>query len=564
MTSWYFLVEKGKTIGPLEKEAVDLAIKKGRLGPFDLLYREGEEKWQPTHKFEEFRHLFQGRISATIDDSWIVLQKKSQGAKVSYEQKGPYLSERVKELLQLGEIQYSDFIWREGQKEWRRISTLDFFNPPPVKWKPAALLPQDVELDEEVTSGQGIAIEPVDLSAVTQMRSDLDKQKPKEAVTEDLTQTLPPAAESVTLPKKVRIPKGLEPKRSTPVEAPSEPLVSTSRGLGSLVRWPYVFLIAGFLILGGFIYWHRVEISKLMGQPIFQEAGPTKPKKVAPTPAPPAAPEVPAARVESPPVPSQAPSAAAVQEAPKPKVEIQLPKTEPSRLKIKINRRGSDTVADFSTDASFHFPIQVTVIGEAAEILGQVSVYRELTVKWQVNERPNLNLSKLGLGQGKYRIHAQIRDFEDDGRFRIGKDDRVFRAELDRHRKMISLPFQRERRRVILAGLELQGLISRAQSVFQAGATSSAGYLTWKGQLNDWTKRTLGTVNLSNPRTLVFPGMWLELGDLREDLSGAAEDLESGATDRVQKVRSEVSRMLKQINEFVDRSQKLSLFGRGG
>lgn len=563
MTSWYFLVEKGKTIGPLEKEAVDLAIKKGRLGPFDLLYREGEEKWQPTHKFEEFRHLFQGRISATIDDSWIVLQKKVRGTKVSYEQKGPYLTERVKELLQLGEIQYSDFIWREGQKEWRRISTLDFFNPPPVKWKSVALLPQDVELDEEVTSGQGIVIEPVDLSAVTQIHFDLEKQKPKEAVTEDLTQTLPPAAEVVSLPKKIRIPKGLEPKRAAPSEVLSEPLVATGR-LRSRLRWPYVFLVAGFLVLGGFVYLHRIEISKLMGRPIWQEAGTSKPKVVAPAPVPTSSPEITSARTENLPVPSPTPSVPVAQEAPKPKIENQSSRVEPSRLKIRINRRGSDTVADFSTDASIHFPIQVTVIGEAAEILGQVSVYRELTVRWQAHERPNLNMSKLGLGQGKYRIHAQIKDFEDEARFRIGKDDRAFRAELDRHRKLISLPFQRERRRVILAGLELQGLISRAQSVFQTGATSSAGYLTWKGQLHDWTKRTLGTVNLSNPRTLVFPSMWLELGDLREDLNGAAENLESGASDRVQKVRPEVSRMLKQVNEFVDRSQKLSLFGRGG
>lgn len=547
MSDWYFYLSKGKAVGPIGPLEVKAAIERGQIGPFDLLYRDGQERWRPSHEFGEFKGEFKERPKSRPEDTWVVLVREETRRGMAYLQRGPFSTAEIQAQLKAGEIKYRDFIWRDGQEEWSRISALEIFNPPPVKWQPATQLPQDVEIEEEVTADHLVE------EVVTQTRVQLpETMTPKEAVTPDLTVVLPEAPAPRPYRPVPRSPTQPSTRLKTPRPQDNNVVAPWALGLPRrfrLARWAAMAASLGVLL---FLFVHREDILKVAG---VQWPGETE-EPVGPAPAPPKRSKGKAVRPEMPKVAEVAP---APPPPPAPPPEPEVPKVEPTRFKVQIGGDSSRPTATFVTDASIHFPIRVTVMGEAGEVLEQVSVYREVTVRWGKNEKPRLDLFTMNLGDGKYRLQAQIgNELKDQVGFRLGRDNREFRARLDRHRKLISLPFQRERRRLIRAAVDLNRLGSELRQSLSNPEVNREALRRWRTDLNEWTRQDLGGIDLDDPKSLVFPLQWRKLREHRQTLNEWAQDAERSGKKPTSP--EAVRDLVSELGQLTALSQKISLF----
>lgn len=121
MSQWYF-VDDGKACGPLGEEEVLAAVEEGRLGPLDLIFQEGSEKWLPARDVDEFREIFRAKDQdVDAQPTWVLLRKKPKAQGAGYVQSGPFSSNELREKIEAGEVDYSDFVWKEGMKAWRKL-----------------------------------------------------------------------------------------------------------------------------------------------------------------------------------------------------------------------------------------------------------------------------------------------------------------------------------------------------------------------------------------------------------------------------------------------------------
>ncbi len=137
---WYYYFEGQRAVGPLEEEDIIERIEKSELGPYQLMFRDGETEWRPALAFDEFRILL-SRAKATRGTSaeWIILKK--EGGQLMIESLGPYTSQEVRDKLMDGSLNYTDYAWKDGMHQWRRVGTLKDFSltekpsiptPPPL------------------------------------------------------------------------------------------------------------------------------------------------------------------------------------------------------------------------------------------------------------------------------------------------------------------------------------------------------------------------------------------------------------------------------------------------
>ncbi len=529
-TGWFFYLEKGKAKGPIEKDQIEAAIQRGKLGPFDLVYREGSEKWLPLHQFRDFKPLFKSTIKAEIEDSWVVLVRTESKKGVTYLQRGPFDTDKVKKLLQAGEVRYRDFIWREGQSQWSRISSHEEFSPPAPEWKPSHKLPHDVgefkdqrtkeEIFQEVVIRPPAELTDEEIPLEVEARDlTLQKDAPKPAV--ERVERAPSRSERRVRTAAVT---GTRSRRREHTSALIQ--IPTSMGLRQM---PLLWVAAalGVMLVSGILYSNRHEIAKA-----FKIEVPA-PEEERITPAQPPPVQAAPVAVEKPQV-----KAAAPPPAPQP------PRIDPTRLAARLTQAGTPRAAlNFDTDASFHFPIRVQIFGAAGQILGSVSVYRDVTIRKSKEGEAKLELSALNLGEGSYALEARVKDVGAALKFRIGRDNKAFRAKLERHRKLISLPFQRERRRLIRATIDLQ-------NIARAGARN--GFRRWNESLHKWAEEQLEGLNLKNPKSLVFPAEWTDLVDVRDEL----KRIGSAVSPDAKEFRAAEERLHVQV----ERAQELSLY----
>ena len=124
MSSWYYM-EKNKSHGPFSKKKIIEHIKSGHLGPFDLVYFEGEKNWKSIIECKEFHSLL-GKHSLFHKKEWILLiQNKEKGI---FSMNGPFSRDEATQRIQSGEVHYTDYAWKAGMTKWYRISHLKEFN----------------------------------------------------------------------------------------------------------------------------------------------------------------------------------------------------------------------------------------------------------------------------------------------------------------------------------------------------------------------------------------------------------------------------------------------------
>lgn len=233
--AWYYYFESNKAVGPLKLVVLIERAKAGQLGPYQLVYREGDAEWHPALALSELREVF---INTTtkIQDQWVVLKRMESGA-LAIAPRGPFTSKEVKAQLLSGEIEYTDYVWKDGMHQWRRVALLREFAP---DQKPT----YEVEVPDEVSLPAIMIPKEEALRSVEVVKRRLPKEdeRPPEAKGEDQASVsfrireLPrkPIAEisipEITRSKKTDVPPKLPPLPEV-VDRPSEDSKSTNPSL---------------------------------------------------------------------------------------------------------------------------------------------------------------------------------------------------------------------------------------------------------------------------------------------------------------------------------------------
>lgn len=615
MAKWYF-VEQGKPRGPLGESEIVLAAKEGHLGPLDLIFRDGSERWIPARELEFLRDIFRETIEGPdVLPQWIVLKKKPRDAGAGYLQSGPYSTEEIRDKIKVGDIDFVDYVWKEGREKWSKISQTRDFNPEyeEVRTK-----------EKKVFSGVQVRPESADLQAEDLLKNVLKAKKPKSGKNESFdpeatqldipleTQTdaqkhevlddsatltefrelsqisgvtgTPTSQEREEFLKErqakaaVRIPAPVI-KNETPVyvkkEGRSEEVRTAVLGLvPSLpVRVFLTFMALTFLGTGFWLVYSsipkRAELEALkkqkeadqreaqrrdeerIRQRSEQEKSGTKEDN-----------NIKSETVEgmngaekvTKEDTSKTPIVVTPPSPPKPK---EYPKQNPSYLKIQTADWKDKAQARlvYVTDGSHHFPISVTVYGRPGEILLRASYLRKWELKAKPGEERTLSLSGLGLGDGSYRISAKIENVTATTTVFIGSKDSQFQIALQAQRKKLSWRHQREKKRLFQVTEKMLALSKDVD--LQARNLVFQRKWEWNVYYKSWLTKMRATfvsemdINGTSTHKYVHAQEWL---DLRQDY----DELRKLTAKVHKEINSQGAPELAALREFVAELSKFS------
>jgi hypothetical protein len=425
MKDWFFYQEKGKTMGPLAAEDMRQRIRDGRLRLFDLVFREGESIWKMAMEFHEFRDEFK-KNTAAKDRPWIVLQKKPDGDGSEFVTTGPFTRAEVKEAILTGKISYSDYVWRTGFKEWRRISKLEEFNDKIKKRADPPLPPIPSESPEEMLKNV-VEMKRPDL------RQGVREPVPEEAITPDLVQhpdleRMPPA----------RTERRARPRRKSETAWLERDRRSRTKSKVLWMDWVIVGILMVSLGVGAFY------VSRSMNQAKRDEFPKSRPPLETGT-----LPETPESGsvVEFNP-PAESPPGHAGSSAPEPPSEAveKVPSHAPASLTLTVHPQGPNQPRiEIRTDGSPDFPVHVQVMGMSGQVADAPGFYRYIRLKPTGDPMRTLDLSALKLPPGKFVVMAETGELHKEALLAFGTGETAYKQNVARVRKMYAYAIWKER-----------------------------------------------------------------------------------------------------------------------
>ncbi len=132
MSQWY-LSQQGQATGPFDQQTIIEKIKKKEVGHLDLVFKVGNTDWVPLSKVAEFSEAFGLKEELQKDKNqpeWVLLKKVKLDKTSEFKQIGPFTLFQVIELLDQGEVRFSDFAWKKGFPTWLKISEIEEFEKP--------------------------------------------------------------------------------------------------------------------------------------------------------------------------------------------------------------------------------------------------------------------------------------------------------------------------------------------------------------------------------------------------------------------------------------------------
>ena len=518
---WY-LQKKGKTEGPIPDATLIRAIEKGDIGPLDLLFKEGEDRWRAAAEFESLREHFQlaHGPDTTNEDEWIILSKVKETK--SFKQKGPFKTSDVKRKLKTGEVLWSDYAWREGMKEWYRITALEIFHG-----EAPDMSSEDVVTKTSPKLSQKEVLDNVEI--LQRPKMPMSEERPPEAVGPDLTQKVKAPAE---VPKKEAKKESKKPVARPKVDPEVTQTNVFARRLSIwdrfqemspsqkwLISTAFLFLIMGSAITA--LFWNSYQdyvalhlVSSRQAAPSLQPPQPVE-----------AAPVIQEPVVEV--LPEKAPEAPVVA-AP---VEKNV---APSTIKAVVRgNKSAEPILEIQTNASSHYPMTLKIVGRLGSVIGARSYYRQIRLK-TLDER-KVDLKKYSLRAGFYDVQVQFEGenerLRSQASLEVRTSEKDFRGELNNHRKGLTHWSVNERVQLIKLASRAEeqlGDFLKQQRVLKDKSSALRDYFrSWQKRFNGITSQTLKTINSRNRNNYVYAENWLELKSLKQKIVDQA-----GATAR--------------------------------
>lgn len=411
MNEWYFYQENGKTVGPSSPEAICALIKEGRIRVFDLVFKEGESNWRMALEHSALRSEFKATTLASLKARpWVCLQKKAS-KNLEFVTTGPFTQDEIRQSLLSGEISYSDYAWKDSFPDWKRIGSLEEFNP---RARNAAVPPVPLLRHE---SSQELLKNVVEFKRPTLPIPEL---VPTEVIHKDLTQpgTVDSRAEnSPPMPPKPVKKKRPETATSTPPEVPQ----STDAHLNGKPIWDWGLVgVLVLLLTGGILIVSRFFIAPEV--PVVVEA-PLTPE-----------PEVDLSEADPTPVEPELP--------PAPPITSKAPK----QLHLAVQPVGGNQARiELRTDGSQNFPVYVQVIGLPGQVTEGGAYYRLLRLIPSGNVLQPLEVSNLKLAPGRFILKVETGELKKQAKLNLGVSDPQFKANIVRQRKLWAHAIWKER-----------------------------------------------------------------------------------------------------------------------
>lgn len=493
---FFFYQEDGQTMGPVSSDEVKERIRKGRIRLFDLILREGEASWRMALEHGEFKTEFKEKSkSALRERPWVCLQRKSPDG-FDFITTGPFSEEEVREGLLAGRVSYSDYAWRSGYSEWRRIGLVEDFNP---------RLKREVKPpDPPPESAEELLKNVVEMK---RPRAPLPELPPEDAATDDLTKGASPPPSPPPLPE---IPEPPPPAR-----------LKRKRKTVPWLDWGIVGILIVVLGAVTLVLSRNIKRSRVLEVPetTVLETVPPPPPNAAVEYEPEEPPPAEAELEPEPPPPASEPEPTPAKEEPKPKKVSRAP----TELYLSVqNRSKNQARVELRTNGTAEYPVYVQVVGVPGYVSTGPSFYRYLKLTPNGDLKKPLDLSKLKLPQGRLIFRAQTGDLKREAKLNVGTNDPQFKRSLGRVRKLHAYALWSERLELIRVADLLEKRLGAADGQ----------------KLNGKGLESLNAVSKAAGYKYALFDDWFELKSVYED---AKKQTSSGQVARVKKVREKMA-----------------------
>ncbi len=495
---FYFYQDSGKTVGPVSGQDLKSRIRDGKLRLFDLILKEGEAVWRMALEHGEFKEDFKGPSKTALKEKpWVCLQRKSPDG-FEFTTTGPYSLDEIRESLMAGRVSYTDYVWRSGFNEWKRIGLMEDFNPRLRKAEPVkAREPESAEdLIKNVVELKRPKIpEPVPPPPEA-AGPDLTRDKPKEKSPKELARMKPERQRPPPIPK---LPEP-DLEATVIIDEPAQSKGKKRRRKSvPWVDWGIVVILV--VVLGA--------VALVLSRNIKRQRTLEVPANTVVETAPPAAttgpvgyeiedeapPEIVDEDVE-PPAKAEPPKVA----EDKPDEPVKKPSKAPSELILAVqSRNNTQARVDLRTNGTPEVPVYVQVVGLPGQVTSGASFYRYLRLKPTGDIKQPLDLSKIKLPQGKLIFRANTGELKREAKLNLGVNDPQFKSNLNRVRKLHAYSIWSER----LTLLRVSGLL--------AERIAAGGKLSTKGL------ETLNDVRLVNGYKFALFDDWYELKGIYDE-----------------------------------------------
>lgn len=557
----YFYLEKGSVKGPVQQDDFRKLIEAKKIGGLDLVYREPEKEWKPLVEYPELLAWLEGQrpqpsvVSADAApvssppastapyvspspeaakppskaEEWILLKVLDRSKKpyVTH-QSGPFLTEAIQNMLNRGEIEFTDYLWAEGFAKWRKITDIKEFSPP--KEKPEFTVTDPVLNTKSIHE---IPVESLLAEVKIESRKIPEEVMPEDGLIKEEEVESPPSSEASTTSPLV---KHREEKKTKPV-ARSKNKVNDGAGEETLRFRLMQGTFAAFMmgsILGLAVYLsHPSEFVKFFNNLRFVDG----PNETAQSPMKPSTPAPPPAPVEPPtspppvaaPAPAQQPQPLPAPVAAKPEPP---PPPEPRVVATRVQLKGQNLTSKnpafkIETDASFHSPASLRLSGQAGQILERRTYFREWVMSFKQGEERVVPLKGLRLGDGWYTLSVQVDDKKSSATFFLGEKAQ-FKTKMRRHRKNLAYVHQKEKEELFQIQNELTQILARNQNA----PALTGGDLSRIQKLSELVNR-----KSQNRNDLLWPEEWLSLGAIMKEARG---NVSAQPLQKLQKLRSRI------------------------
>ncbi len=595
MKAWYYLV-KGRPHGPVTVGEIEHEIKAGHLLARDLIYRDRDTLWREVSSFGEFAHHFknkpvatttatdtaaansEGKIAAPAGDSsqWVLLVRKADGS--GYKQKGPFTTKDIVKLLHDQEIIQTDYVWREGLKEWYKIlavgeiqealnnrvdqsvtsPTMTVMPPPPPMGSTTKSLSQKNEKDlaendarvadaEEPTITDVVKVE----DAVVATKDDHSGRKNRE------------------------VKKGK--KRPEKVEAKGARtslmryfIEMTPIGKTLFVAGALSLIVVGLyssLWLGSY----QDRFNSKLTPPEIAEIPPLPREKAAAPPQPPksdAAPVMPAPKPEL--SAANAPAAAPVAHAPAaptvapfvpPPAEVEI-KHAPTRIQIERIANGTENLSfKINSDASSHYSVMVTLESILGEVLDSPSVFVRKVIR-TLPER-TVELKRLKIPFGEYRLIVESENVKAATNLDFGTNTKDFKARLNSQRKKIAFDHNQERHSLIkvVSRFEFE-TFKLAQNIDSAAELRSWNefYRSWRRTFERIQNPYLSEISVRNRQRFVHADLWVQLKEARTQVDRESKNVNRARSEKRPTSSAQIRALAQNMSQIKEQAVQASLW----
>jgi hypothetical protein len=501
-------------------------LESGQLGPDDLVYAEGEAHWRPLIEYSEFNkfsELAKSRKTGPRNRrplKWVLLERKD---KSSFKQRGPYTSKEVRDFLLRGEIKLSDYLWREGMKEWYRVQTLY----EQIMRDTEAFVPSVEPSGEELL--KNVMKEAPDTGFI--MDSDIEKNElPAEAIGPDLAKIKVDPRDEIFK----KLANTQKPKPQAPAVEVKKPIAE--RIIKPKINLLYIALTVFLTIaFGSGFYILVTRTAKNTANKMADSQRLAKNTKLRTEPLEFVSPKesLPGAGFKATPEPS-----------PTPQIEA---KKAPTYIKLIKSRESGREILVVATNGSSHYPIKVEWISVRGTVIGYKS-FRLLKTLKKLTDR-EIDLSTLGLPAGRYEVLASIKnegeEYKSKEMLSHGLDAENYKKRLLSYNKSVAFEFSLEKISVLNLLRRFKEILSINLDAINAGKkVSSSAVMQTLSLLNG---ANINKITYKNRNQYAFAKELYQLIDIKVKVANTKSD------DLKARLTSDLN-ALDQLTELVQRA----------